>query len=529
MVTVPFSLNENYWEEFELQDDDVEFLYNHLLEAETPLTTEELVRALVEERIRREKHSLEQQRVSGGDLYQPKGSFAAQQKLTFPALNWRRGEVTQVRPGRNPELGEFQVIEVLFEDGDKREFAAGLESHRLNEPPKVAQDDESLDVNHILADYAEDLVERVDEDLSTHPDFVRIAGRWFPRALLVDVNVGHLNLAEAVLDMAGGGPLPTTALLEQIDLPTSDVNPKLVDFSLDLALQEDPRFDEVGPAGETLWFLNRLEPPEVLEPPQFLRYAGMDYDRNLLTKDMLALERDMDDELSPLQPIKGQNPDEALVRLIFPHWRSGTLPLSAKVRHLFPTAYEAPRIRFILVDGDSGEKFPGWVVREKRYVYGLKDWYRSRGLIPGSILRVRRGKQRGEVIIQTENRRSTREWIRTVLVGSDGGIVFAMLKQTVSATYDERMAIAISDEEAIDQVWARMQKEHPPFERVVVNTVRELAKLNPQSHVHASELYAAINMVRRCPPGPILSLLASRAWFVHVGDLHFRFDDSEKG
>jgi len=40
--------------------------------------------------------------------------------------------------------------------------------------------------------------------------------------------------------------------------------------------------------------------------------------------------------------------------------------------------------------------------------------------------------------------------------------------------------------------------------------VRELSKLNPQGHVHAIELYAAINVIRRCPPGPILAILASR-------------------
>ena len=109
-----------------------------------------------------------------------------------------------------------------------------------------------------------------------------------------------------------------------------------------------------------------------------------------------------------------------------------------------------------------------------------------------------------------------------------GGIVFAMLKQIVTADFDERMAIAIPDEEALKQVWTRMQKERPAFEQTIVNSVRELAKLNPQSHVHASELYAAVNIVRRCPPGPILSLLASRSWFVHVGDLHFRLNDSER-
>ena len=148
--------------------------------------------------------------------------------------------------------------------------------------------------------------------------------------------------------------------------------------------------------------------------------------------------------------------------------------------------------------------------------------------MPGSPVRIRRGDKPGEVIVQAEVRRPNREWVRTVLVGSDGGTVFAMLKQIVAAGVDERMAVAVPDMEALDQVWVRVQKERVPFERIVVNTVRELAKLNPQSHVHASELYAAVNIVRRCPPGPILALLASRPWFVHVGDLHFRFDDSER-
>jgi hypothetical protein len=180
----------------------------------------------------------------------------------------------------------------------------------------------------------------------------------------------------------------------------------------------------------------------------------------------------------------------------------------------------------MLVDGDNGEKFPGWVLPEKRYVFGLRDWYIKQGLVPGSQVRVRHGNQPGEVIIETSSRHSSREWVRTVLVGSDGGIVFAMLKQAINAVFDERMAIAVPDTEAVDQVWSRMLKERPPFEKTVVNIVRELAKLNPQSHVHASELYAAINVIRRCPPGPILALLASRPWFVHVGDLHYRFNDT---
>jgi len=85
----------------------------------------------------------------------------------------------------------------------------------------------------------------------------------------------------------------------------------------------------------------------------------------------------------------------------------------------------------------------------------------------------------------------------------------------------------LADVELIDEVWKHNHKTPPPFEEIVVDTVRELAKLNPQGHVHVTELYAAINMVRRCPPGPLMSLLETRPWFIHVGDLHFRFDDSE--
>ncbi len=525
-VVAPFALREDYWSTFTLQPEDIEFLYNYLLDKETPLTTEELTNVLVEERIRREKQTIEEQRSSGGALFYPKERYKSQDALVFPALGWRKGQVLEVRPGQNPDLGDFQVIRVAFSEGDIREFAANLPDHILNQPPQIAQDDETLDPKNVLANYGDDLIDYIEDELRDNPDFVRIAGRWFPRALLVDVNAGHLNLAEAVLDMAGGGPMPTTDLLKQIELP-SNVNPKLVEFSLDLALDEDTRFDEVGPAGEVLWFLNRLEPEGVTQPPVNLRYSEIDYERSLLNPAMVSLERELDDELTPFE---GKYPaaNEIQIRLIYPHWRAGTLPLSPRMKHIFPTAYESPRIRFMLVDGDNGQKFPGWVVRTNKYVYGLKDWYQSRNLMPGSTVWIRRGDQPGEVVVQCDNRRPNREWVRTVLVGSDGGIVFAMLKQIVASSFDDRMAIAVPDVEALDQVWQRVHKERVPFEKIVVNTVRELAKLNPQSHVHASELYAAINVVRRCPPGPILALLVSRPWFVHVGDLHFRFDDSEK-
>jgi hypothetical protein len=524
-VIVPFTLQEDYWQKFELEDVDVEFLYDYLLELETPLTAKELVGALIRERIRLVRASFEEQRLSGGDTFLPKNTYGVGQNLVFPAFNWQQGKVTAIRQGHNPEVGAFEVIAVKFANQELREFATGIDDHKLNDPPVFDTIDPLMEPEYVGRYFGEDMKLILEDELDGKPGFVRIAGRWFPKSLLIDINIGHLNLTEAVLDMAGGGPLPTTSLIKELDI-ARELNTNLAAFSLDHALQEDPRFDEVGPAGETLWFLQRLEPPQVLEPPVFLRYTGIDFDRSSLTPEMIELERKLDDELSPITT-RYAGLQNVEFPLIFPHLRAGTLPLSAKLRHLFPTAYEAPRIRFILVDGESGRQFPGWVVREKRYVYGLKEWYESQELIPGSIIKVQKGDSPGEVIVSAELRRSRRDWIRTVLVGSDGGIVYAMLKQMITSSVDDRMGIAIPDMTSLDSIWTDGQKEYVPFEKLVINTVRELSRLNPQGHVHATELYAAINIVRRCPPGPILGLLASKPMFVHVGDLHFRIKDLE--
>ena len=333
-----------------------------------------------------------------------------------------------------------------------------------------------------------------------------------------------MNLAEAVLDVSGGEPLPTSALLKDVALPDG-VNPKLAEFSLNLALQEDGRFDEVGPVGEVLWFLKRLEPEEVRNVPNFLQYNPIAHDRSALDKQMLDLEAQIDDELSELDSKLDSHVKEVSISLIYPHLRAGTLPISARVRSFFPTAYESPRVRFTLVDGKTRQRIPAWVVREHKYVYGLRDWFKANGLIPGSLVRIRRGDAPGEVVIEARTHRATKDWMRTAIVGADGGVVFAMLKQAVSAEFNERMAFAIPSFDTIDRVWT--QDKQPPFEKLVADMIREMSKLTPQGHVHAQELYSAVNIVRRTPPAPLFALLASNPSFVHVGDLHFRLGEAE--
>jgi hypothetical protein len=522
MASNPLITSE-YWTNLQFTRQDVEFLHNYLFEHETPLTARELVSVFIDEHVRAERLATQRQREAGGKTYLPKDSYQVGDDLLFPSLDWQHGRVKAVRAGVNPEIGSFDVLTVDLDGGAERLFASNLAAHTLNDQPVTVEDDE-FDTEEIKRLYGSLIEKKLEAAFRVDDEIVRIAGRWFPRALLIDVNVGHLNLAEAVLDMAGGEPLPTPALLKDVSLPEG-VNPKLAEFSLNLALQEDERFDEVGPAGQVLWCLRRLEPHEVQEVPLYLQYSLIEYDRSVLDDQMLNLEAHLDDELSDPVTDHGTELKEVTISLIFPHLRAGTLPLSDRVRSLFPTAYESPRVRFTLVDGRTKKRMPGWVVREHRYVYGLREWYKANELMPGSLIRIQRSENPGEVIIEAKTYRATKDWVRTVIVGADGVLVFAMLKQPISAEFNDRMAFAIPSMGAVDQLW--LQNNKRPFEKLVADMIREMSKLTTQGHVHAQELYSAVNIVRRVPPAPLFALLSSKPEFIHVGDLHFRLGESE--
>ena len=518
-----FSLPADYWKNLQITKQDVESLHTHLFEIETPLTAHDLAVVFVAARIKAERDALAKQRQAGGKTYFPKEKYVEGDELVFPALDWKRGTVTAVRQGINPDIEAFDVITVSMHDSAQRMFASGLARHALNEENATASDDNELNPEIILQEFGTEIEKKLEAAFEYDEGLVKIAGRWFPRGLLVDVNEGNLNLAEAVLDMAQGEPQPVSVLLKDVELP-SGVNPKLAEFSMNYALQNDGRFDEVGPAGQVLWCLRRLEPDGVREVPSFLRYSHIDYDRSVLLDEMTKLEAQLDDELSESDNVEHKDVKEVTISLIYPHLRAGTLPLSPRTRTLFPTAYESPRVRFTLVDAKSGLKIPGWVAREHRYVFGLREWYKSHQLMPGSLIAVRRGQKPGEVIIEAKTQKSAKDWIRTLIVGADGGLVFAMLKQPITAEFNDRMAIYVSDFKVLDPLWEKKR----PFEELVVSIMRELTKLTPQGHVHAQELYAAMNLVRRVPPGPLFAMLASRSRFIHVGDLHFRLESEDE-
>jgi len=519
-MTVAFKLPNEYWQNIQVTPKDVENLHTILFERETPLTTRDLVSEFVETRIRVEKQAEESKRSAGGKTFLPKEKYSVGDGLVFPALEWKQGKVSAVRAGVNSAVESFDVITVEFDDQSARMFAAGLASHALNEAPAELAEEDGINAAAIISEYGAVIEKKLEASFAADEGLVKIAGRWFPRALLVDINQGQLNLVEAVLDMAGGEPLTTPDLMKDTELPTG-VNPKLVEFSLNYALQDDDRFDEVGPAGKVLWCLRRLEPDFVRDVPLQLQYMEVDHDRDALTPEMLALEEQLDDELTEEGADSREDVSSVIITLIYPHLRAGTLPVSPRTRKLFPTAYETPRVRFTLIDGKTQQSIPAWVVLEHGYVYGLREWYKAHQLIPGSLVEVRKGENPGEVIVEAKTQRSSKDWVRTVMVGSDGGFVFATLKQPITAEFNDRMVVHVPDFKALDPIWEKKRS----FEDLLLMVMRELSKSNPQGHVHAQELYAAVNLVRRVPPAPIFTALETSPKFKHVGDMHFRLNE----
>lgn len=518
------SLSEEIWQSFTFSNKDIDSLYNHLLEIETPQTISELTKYLIQNKIDDEKKKASQARKSEGTLYFPKDQYSVGQDILFPSRNFEKGKVVEVRKGNNPDFPDLQVITVSFFDNQTSEFASNLLDHSLNIFTPQEDVDTSYNSEWVYSHYGKSLCDKLIEVVKHSEDLINIGGAYFPASLLVDINIGYLNLAEAVLEMAEGGPLTTAELIKQIELPT-DTNAKLTEFSMNYALQEDARFDEVGPAGKTLWFLKHLEPEEVQNTPLPLQY----FDETIVLSDDLKSYADLGpefcDELEP--DFQCDSVDELTISLTYPHWRAGTLPLTNKLKQLFPTAYETPRVKFNFKDVTSKEVFNGWVVRPNHYIYGLKDWYTSEGFIPGSQIRIRKSDQPGEVLIQADKKHNSKEWIRTFLVGADGNYVFALLKQVTTCAFDERMAITIPDVKAVDAIWEKYSRTKPSLEKLVPVMMRELAKLNPQGHVHIQELYAALNIVKRCPPSPIIYILFNSPWAQHLGDLYFRLDESK--
>lgn len=247
---------ERYWrDKFRLTDEDRDNLLEHFINKATPLSTDALARFLMNERSKEEEAALAARLPA--NAYQPAGRFQVGDRLSFPALGGARGEVVGMRDGYNPRYDKFKVIQVQMEaQAAAREFVAEFKHpHALN-LEMTAAPVEQLSPEELYERYGFYVRQKLEQELATSDEFARLGGRWLPTGLMIQFTVGHLNIADAMIDITGE-PLPPRELLKEIGEGT-DVAMPVREFSLNYALAADDRFVNRGTDERPLWSLQRL-------------------------------------------------------------------------------------------------------------------------------------------------------------------------------------------------------------------------------------------------------------------------------
>jgi hypothetical protein len=143
----------------------------------------------------------------------------------------------------------------------------------------------------------------------------------------------------------------------------------------------------------------------------------------------------------------------------------------------------------------------------------------------GAQVTLERTQNPGEVVVDYRPRRMKREWSRFATAESDNlSIYFEMNKIQITCEYDDYLIVSADDTKQLDGLSQRIEKAGVTVDELVEQIVPELTKLSPQGTAHAKAVYSAVNMIWRCPPGPVFYALISNRRFRDTGSGFFALE-----
>jgi hypothetical protein len=211
--------------------------------------------------------------------------------------------------------------------------------------------------------------------------------------------------------------------------------------------------------------------------------------------------------------------------LMYPHRLTGTIPLSSRIRPLFPESF-SPRQRVMFIDDQSGEEVEGWVVKDGRYVFGLKEWYDKHEIPIGGFVHIHPGPEPGILSLGYDRRRAQKEWVRLAST-QNNQLQFELKRRSVGCGFDDLLIVGTDVVVAVDALWRRAMTNQRSLSSLLMEIFAPLAALNPQNSVHGKTLYSAVNMLRRVPPGPVFAELVRQPTFQPVGDHYWQLAKTE--
>ena len=85
--------------------------------------------------------------------------------------------------------------------------------------------------------------------------------------------------------------------------------------------------------------------------------------------------------------------------------------------------------------------------------------------------------------------------------------------------------VGVNNLQEVDKLGNDIQTQQVPLAKLLRNLITELSKDSPQKTVHAKVLYSTLNILRRCPPGPIFATLIANPDFENVGGHYWKLSD----
>jgi hypothetical protein len=389
------TLTERHWQEFELAAGDLEYLSEVLIEEEAPMTVVALTRRLMEKRLADEK-AIWEHREATGRVYQPREAYQEGDRLVFSALEDAVGTVVGVRPGRHPDYSPFDVIQVQMESaGETREFASNLSHpHALNFIQVGQETDLDLDdlpaVSATLFErYGHYVTPVLLSGLRQSPEYANFGEEWFLKGFMPPIEEGHLNLAEAVLDLAAGFA-SAQEILDVLEMPP-DTSKAVQLFSLNHALASDSqgRFRFAGTKTRTEWCLPRVADSR---PLRFDR-GPMDISQDHYLDQIVEI---VSDEITG--PDGHGDVHEWTHVLSFYDWYWGHLPYDLGAKGLLPEPLleDQTCARVLLRSSQDEDVFSAVVHYPSAGYLGwwgspeLRQFFEEEELVPGATVTVRR-------------------------------------------------------------------------------------------------------------------------------------------
>lgn len=510
-----------FWQTtFQFTSQDAEELQHQILEQGHPLGIDDIGLARVKSVVERERATMWAE-LTQGKTYRPDLDYDIGDRLIFSHFDFAMGTVINKRDGYHPDEDQFTVIDVEFDTPSRRQakFVTNLQRpHALS-----ADDGQSLDVATNEAEaraiYQQNyytIRSQIDHRLRQHPAFVEFNHHWFIIDLMVPVEDGLLNIVDAAIDI-NGAPLNVDNLIEQMELQDGEQISDATRFSVNYCLQNDERFENVGSEEVVLWYLLRLKPAEVLQMPFRLHDVQFAFNSSILNDDQKSFLATIEDDATPVDFVNSSDPqaDTGRIALNYAYWQAGIIPVVPTIEYLLPEASRS-LIYLQLIDGRSGDVVSAWYTPDFNYMAGLKPWLDKYNLPVGAFIILTKTDDPMKFVIDYQPRRLQQEWVRSVKVEQDR-LVFGMAKVQLACEYDELMIIIDEDINGLDRLAYKVQQEQISNHTLLRQIFPELMKLTSQGAVHIKTLYSALNLVKRCPPGPLLETLVTEAAFEEIG------------